>query len=664
MRMNRKGYIYTVISLMLVLVLLAVVSLYYDSYKAAAAISPAKLRTDELHYFVESAKKDTGRAMSISVRRAAAYLTDYVINNHTSLQDAPTALKQLMVNGTITTGVTTFNVLYMQDQTLNNFTANLQNIGDGMKFTTNISLRTIDIYMYDSLHFLVVAKYNYTIIDKQEAEIGVSGYQNENQAMYVMVPIDGLEDPLYGLNTTEKVSRTFNHSTQSGIQTLATATLGNGTGGGFIWDVSGVAGQDAAIVTYNTTYASIVPYTVFVINSSKAGGFPASFINSLPILNASGGVIDYTSGSLVNNGFPYVSGISTTVNFTDKDHVIIKNGALHQVLYLWLANDIKNKLYENSTNGSCFFDRLEGHANLSNKCRANASVARLLLGQSNSTIVVGIESYVNMSDLNASGLYSDITPYQNFSSVDYLYFQNASGKWVYGTPYWFRMDAYDLKIKNLMDYCYDNYAAIWHFDEGTGTPIITYDGSRNAHAATLSSAASIGSGNNVTGLDLTSGSGKADANDSVSETAYTTGLWFKTLGSVNDSGLFSTDDGNTANNDRNIYLNASGNLCADVFVSTPAETICTPQTYNDNAWHYVVHVFENKTGGEQKLYVDGVLNQTGTLKYSNRTAQTTVRVGYSSRAANTYFRGWIDDVKIWNRALSDQEIRDEYQKLL
>ena len=99
--MNRKGYVYTVISMMLALVLLQVVSLYYESYKSATDLSPAKLRTDELHYFVESAKKDLGRSMSISARRGAAYMTDYVINNHTTLTnpDPATNLKQIMVNG-------------------------------------------------------------------------------------------------------------------------------------------------------------------------------------------------------------------------------------------------------------------------------------------------------------------------------------------------------------------------------------------------------------------------------------------------------------------------------------------------------------------------------------------------------------------------------------
>ena len=668
MRMNRKGYVYTVISMMLALVLLAVVSLYYDSYKSATDISPAKLRTDELHYFVESAKKDLGRAMSISARRGAAYMTDYVINNHTTLANPENTLKQVMVNGTITAGV---NVPYMQDQTLNTFISSLQTAGSDLRFRTNVSLRTIDIYMYDSLHFMVVAKYNFSITDRDTAEGGVCGYENENQTLYVLVPIDGLEDPLYGLRTTNKVSRIYNHSTQGGMQTLAYAAKGGGLGGGKVYDLSEeIAGQDNDIEDYNDSSSWLVPYTVFVINTTSAALEWDDFsTESKRILNSSGGVIDYYDETLSGSGFPYVSGISGKINFSGKDYVIVRNGNSPQVLYLGMANDIVNRLYANSTNGSCFFDRLRGNANLTDTYRTQAAYAQDLLGQPN-TASVGIESYVNMSDLNSSGLYPSITPYENFSSIDHLYFQEMPGRWVYGTPYWFRMDAYNFKIKNLTDYCYDDYAAVWHFDEfySVGSDEYTYDSSRNNRPLLLyAGVASDPFGKRGSSISIGGNPGnEANADVDVSETAYTVGLWFRTQSSpppyVVDAGIFSTDDGLTANNDRNIYLDEDGYLCADLLGPVSMETICTPETYNDENWHYAVHVFGGSVGA-QKLYVDGNLRETGTLTYSNRTGQTTVRIGYSRKCTYT-FLGSIDDVKIWNRALDEWELVEDYQKLL
>ncbi|MFZ2456800.1 MAG: LamG domain-containing protein [Candidatus Altiarchaeia archaeon] len=667
--MNRKGYVYTVISMLLALVLLAVVSLYYESYKSATDLSPAKIRTDELHYFVESSKKDLGRAMYISARRGAAYLDDYVINNHTTLADATLTLEQVMANGTITSG-STFNIPYMQNQTLTAFISSLQTTGSELRFRTNISLRTIEIYPYDSLHFLVLAKYNYSIADLDTAEGGVCGYENENQTLYVLIPIDGLEDPLYALKTTNKVSRVYNHSTSSGIQTLAYAAKGKGLGGGIVYDISKEEGdQDLLIADYNDLTPWLVPYTVFVINTTSAGSDPLVWADfSTPskiVLNSSGGVIDYYSETLTNAGFPYVSGITTSINFSDKEYVIIQNGNSPRILYLETANDIVNRLYANSTNGSCFFDRLEGNANLSQKYRDQAAIARSILDQPN-TATVGIESYVNLPDMNSSGLYPDITPYEGYSSIDHLYFQEISGKWVYGTPYWFRMDAYNLKIKNLTDYCYDDYAAVWHFEEyhNDGPGDYTYEGSHNAPNLDLSGDSNIVSGGiNGNCLELAN-SGKAEAYVNVSETEYAVGLWIWPDPSCSECGIFSTDTGDDSKNDRNIYLNGVMNLCADLFVSG-TDPICTADTYSDNRWHYVVHTYSNKSGagGRHKLYVDGALKATGAVSYSNRTAQERIIIGYSTKVSNPFI-GLIDDVKIWNRTLEAREITEEYEKLL
>jgi len=96
-----------------------------------------------------------------------------------------------------------------------------------------------------------------------------------------------------------------------------------------------------------------------------------------------------------------------------------------------------------------------------------------------------------------------------------------------------------------------------------------------------------------------------------------------------------------------------------------ADDICSTDTYSDGNWHYAVHVFSNSSGasGHHRLYIDGVLEATGNYGYSNRTAQARIILG-KTPVVGEYFLGWIDDVKIWNRALTDDEIEEEYHKLL
>ena len=76
------------------------------------------------------------------------------------------------------------------------------------------------------------------------------------------------------------------------------------------------------------------------------------------------------------------------------------------------------------------------------------------------------------------------------------------------------------------------------------------------------------------------------------------------------------------------------------------------------AWHHVVGTYDSVSGA-QKLYVDEILRDTdyhpagATIKPLAQYAD--MRIGHS-RVNNAYFGGKIDEVKIYNRALTQQEI--------
>ncbi|KKO20342.1 MAG: Ig-like domain-containing protein [Candidatus Brocadia sp.] len=79
-------------------------------------------------------------------------------------------------------------------------------------------------------------------------------------------------------------------------------------------------------------------------------------------------------------------------------------------------------------------------------------------------------------------------------------------------------------------------------------------------------------------------------------------------------------------------------------------------------WYHAAGTY-NKATGEQKLYVNGQLVNTQTHPVGNTVvplaAYTDMRIGHS-RVRAGYFNGTIDDVRIYNRALSDQEALDVY----
>ncbi|WP_052561165.1 FG-GAP-like repeat-containing protein [Candidatus Brocadia sinica] len=81
-------------------------------------------------------------------------------------------------------------------------------------------------------------------------------------------------------------------------------------------------------------------------------------------------------------------------------------------------------------------------------------------------------------------------------------------------------------------------------------------------------------------------------------------------------------------------------------------------------WYHVVGTY-NKATGKQMLYVNGQLANTRTHPAGNTvvplTLYSNMRIGHTG--FNGYFNGTIDDVRIYKRALTDQEVQDLYNAL-
>ena len=104
--------------------------------------------------------------------------------------------------------------------------------------------------------------------------------------------------------------------------------------------------------------------------------------------------------------------------------------------------------------------------------------------------------------------------------------------------------------------------------------------------------------------------------------------------------------------------------CGDITQLPYEENIC-PTSVTDGQWHLVTYVIEDlKTANTiTKLYVDGVLkNTTGPNSTSTWTTTTLSHLGFghsnSIPSCAMFYKGLIDDVGMWNRALTQQEITD------
>ena len=193
--------------------------------------------------------------------------------------------------------------------------------------------------------------------------------------------------------------------------------------------------------------------------------------------------------------------------------------------------------------------------------------------------------------------------------------------------------------------------AYWSFDSGTG------DDSGNGNSAVAQGAVP---STDVSPAGIGGRSMRFDGVDDfvsaeldVSETQYTSSLWFKT--STASGGLFCVvqQDLGGGGHDRHVYLNGD-NIATRVWND---ETITSAgRDFVDGQWHHLAHIVSPLVGG-QRIYVDGVQVASGSKSTSDFDWQERVNIGFSNDAANPHFEGMIDEVAIWSRRLSLQQIR-------
>ena len=134
---------------------------------------------------------------------------------------------------------------------------------------------------------------------------------------------------------------------------------------------------------------------------------------------------------------------------------------------------------------------------------------------------------------------------------------------------------------------------------------------------------------------------------------FTVGAWFRT--SVAGGKIIGF--GNGSSYDRHLYINTSGQL---VFGVNPGsvKTLTTSATIIDGAWH---HVAASLSSAGMKLYLDGVMVGSDASTTSGQAYTGNWRIAYDMvngwpGVGSGYLNGALDDVRVYYRALSDNEV--------
>ncbi len=141
---------------------------------------------------------------------------------------------------------------------------------------------------------------------------------------------------------------------------------------------------------------------------------------------------------------------------------------------------------------------------------------------------------------------------------------------------------------------------------------------------------------------------------------YAIGFWMKSAGSATYQFIISKSNGGSGGG-YEVFLsgtslrfsscNLVGNCAGGYF------DLVASGTYNDGNWHYVVA--EVQTGSTAKIYVDGTKQaESSTVTQDNIANAYDLFIG--ARGGGSPFNGSIDEVQIYNRSLSAEEISAIY----
>lgn len=500
--MNDRGFFYTLSALLLIIPLLLFVAYYATMEDTKTQDTLAKVRCDELHYFVEDVRTDIGRAMTIFGRRGAIYAIDHVVESNRHLEGytfnctqscrlncskfefarngSTAAVAELMVCGTLYGG----EVGYMTNHTLSEWLNRIESIGSEMHFNTIFEITNIDIVQHDAWGFTTYVNISFRVED----ESGMCFFDGQEMASDPVTSLIGLEDPLYALMTDSKLIKIIDNCTPvvrprqiAGCSTHTDPGSGSSTGNVILH--STIKSNHGGLNTYClATPSHIISHQILVLD---IGFGSCNQYDEKVCFNAShphsfAGVINYgpnapeSFADKCNLTIPWITGTGDIDDIwprapprsnIDCGEADISAGGCIQIVndpscgsnivFVGTSADRINTTcyrlsnvshYGPHTDGPSFFDRLEGRLALSGEYM-NLS----LLHFNNS--LIGIETLVDTYRLSARG----IEPKHNATWVDYLYWADVYGCEVEGScedeNYYFRLDDAHAMMYNLDTHC-------------------------------------------------------------------------------------------------------------------------------------------------------------------------------------------------------------------
>ncbi len=248
----------------------------------------------------------------------------------------------------------------------------------------------------------------------------------------------------------------------------------------------------------------------------------------------------------------------------------------------------------------------------------------------------------------------------------------------------------NISVSNLTDASLSNFSLNWN-----GTNYSFYDdnlvlamnfnnnsaiGENSTHAVDISKYGNNGTLVNGTAWNSSGKFGNAlrfdGVNDYVvtgskvwgfSNIEYTGSFWIKTnRNSINP--VIALSEPGTYNNEFLIWINWEAVGKVSVLSHKSAsnyKSLRSTTSVNDGYWHYIVGMIDGSQDN-LRIFVDGIeeFGVSSTVGTPTDLSDVTRTLGIGTRIPASYFNGLIDEVRIYNRALSAEEVTLHYQSEL
>ena len=341
-------------------------------------------RINSMNNLHESIVRDIKKALDIITTRAISVSISYTVIEGNPLTNANQTLIELIRYGTLNGQPQPL----MINATFGNWTDKMAEVGNLKGFYVNISCIGLKVKPYDSWNLEVETDLVINITDLQ----GVASL-NRSAKINELVNLEGLEDPLYPLNTGGQASNFITRTPFEGNFTQL--LLDNGKGKGYVYgEVINVPSVQADDVQDKSSK---------ILVTDDAAAVALSDLNNFKGIVSDSGINTATITPYVNE-----TGVATT-KLSNGTKVLVDgyNGKVWHI-----DNFIKhaeNSYYNASNNGPSFLDRLENKTVIQSK-------------YASTTNTIGLESFVNKYNFY---WYSGISIDQSRTNIDYLYFNTS-----------------------------------------------------------------------------------------------------------------------------------------------------------------------------------------------------------------------------------------------